>query len=73
MKAVVPETFGCNLCGCPSVKLPDPLVDSEPVCCERCGFELGSWREYQERVAQTVAGGAVDGYHAYPSADPARR
>lgn len=72
MKIPPQETFGCDRCGCPSVTLPDPLINSGRVCCQRCGSEIGTWQEYREQVAQAVSGGASDGAHPYTSADPAR-
>ena len=49
--------FGCENCGSSAVTLPEELVDSALVRCNRCRRELCTWAEFKERTRRVLEGG----------------
>ncbi len=46
--------FACSACGCPSVVLPEKLVDDALVHCQRCNSVLATWAVFKARTTQTI-------------------
>ncbi len=46
--------FACSACGCPSVVLPEELVDEALVRCQRCTSPLATWAVFKARTTQTI-------------------
>jgi hypothetical protein len=46
--------FACSACGCPSVVLPEKLVDDALVHCQRCNSVLATWAVFKTRTTQII-------------------
>jgi hypothetical protein len=46
--------FACSACGCPSVVLPEELVDEALVRCQRCTSPLATWAVFKARTTQAI-------------------
>ena len=46
--------FGCENCGCSAVTLPEELVNSELVRCNRCRRVFCTWAEFKEQTRRVL-------------------
>jgi hypothetical protein len=49
--------FGCGNCGCSAVTLPEELVDSALVRCNRCRRVFCTWAEFKEQTRRVPTAG----------------
>jgi len=63
--------YACEVCGCPSLKLPEEFRNDVQLHCKGCGRQLGTWAEFRER-AKALIMAERDGLESGPrrSSDP---
>ena len=46
--------YACEVCGCPSLKLPEEFRNDVQLHCKGCGRQLGTWAEFRERAKALI-------------------
>jgi hypothetical protein len=46
--------YACEVCGCPTICLPEQLTDDAELRCQGCRRQLGTWAEFRERVKAMI-------------------